>query len=155
MISRREIPSPSIFDKGKNIFQQKRKTPFDDWKKKIIISQRTHTLSLSLGLTHIALTLSWVGIYIYRISSNSFRPRSVAALEQCPHSLLLPVIQCPPSISFRTTVPYPGRPVPNLCSLRFLVLIGISLTTITHSIIFPFTELNSSRPRLVAAAGRT
>ena len=32
---------------------------------------------------------------------------------------------------------------------RFLVLIGISLTTITHSII-PF-ELNSSRPRLVAA----
>ena len=31
-------------------------------------------------------------------------------------------------------------------------VIGISLTTITHSIIFPFTELNSSRPRLVAAA---
>ena len=30
-------------------------------------------------------------------------------------------------------------------------VIGISLTTITHSIIFPFTELNSSRPRLVAA----
>ena len=44
MISRREIPSPSIFDKGKNIFQWKRKTPFDAWKKKIIISQRTHTL---------------------------------------------------------------------------------------------------------------
>ena len=30
-------------------------------------------------------------------------------------------------------------------------VIGISLTTITHSIIFPFTELNSSHPRLVAA----
>ena len=30
-------------------------------------------------------------------------------------------------------------------------VIGISLTTITHSIIFPFTEFNSSRPRLVAA----
>ena len=30
-------------------------------------------------------------------------------------------------------------------------VIGISLTTITHSIIFPFTELNSSRRRLVAA----
>ena len=44
MISRREIPSPSIFDKGKNIFQSKRKTPFDAWKKKILISQRTHTL---------------------------------------------------------------------------------------------------------------
>ena len=30
-------------------------------------------------------------------------------------------------------------------------VIRISLMTITHSIIFPFTELNSSRPRLVAA----
>ena len=30
-------------------------------------------------------------------------------------------------------------------------IIRISLTTITHSIIFPFTELNSSCPRLVAA----
>ena len=32
-----------------------------------------------------------------------------------------------------------------------IFLVGISLTTITHSIIIPFTELNSSRPRLVAA----
>ena len=30
-------------------------------------------------------------------------------------------------------------------------IIGISLTTITHSIIFRFTELNSSHPCLVAA----
>ena len=52
MILRREIPSPSIFEKGKKNFQSKIKTSFECLEKKY---NNITENSLSIGLTHITL----------------------------------------------------------------------------------------------------